>query len=169
MKEKELKILDINPISLIPQLEELGARKIFAGKISDQYYDFPTKNLKTHGYSLRIRTINGQTHQLCFKEKIKDKRVKIRQEHEFDLPSQKQGELFVTWFGLFPCFFKEKMRLSYMIDDVKFDIDFYEGLKPMLEIEAPKKKLIFAWIEKLGLQDHVTSRKGARALFKHYA
>lgn len=61
------------------------------------------------------------------------------------------------------------MRLSYMIDDVKFDIDFYEGLKPMLEIEAPKKKLIFAWIEKLGLQDHVTSRKGARALFKHYA
>lgn len=169
MREKELKILDINPLTLIPQLEKYGAKKVFAGKIADQYYDFPQKELKERGYSLRIRTINGTEHQLCFKEKIKDKKVKIREEYEFDLVSAQQGQYFVANFGLFPCFFKEKMRLSYMIDDVKFDIDFYDGLKPMLEIEALKKKEIMKWIKKLGLEDHVTSKKGARALFKHYA
>lgn len=169
MKEKELKILDINPLKLIPKLEKLGARKVFAGKIADQYYDFPQKELKQKGYSLRIRTINGTEHQLCFKEKIKDKTVKIRKEYEVDLVSSKQGEYFVTSFGLFPCFFKEKMRLSYLIDDIKFDIDFYDGLKPMLEIEAPKKKQIGKWIKKLGLEKKTTSKKGARALFKHYA
>ena len=90
MREKELKILDINPLKLIPKLEKLGAKKVFAGKIADQYYDFPQKALKEKGYSLRIRTINGETHQLCFKEKVKDKNYKIRDEYEIDLVSQKQ-------------------------------------------------------------------------------
>lgn len=149
MTEKELKILNIDPLRLIPQLEKLGARKVFAGKISDQYYDFPQKALKERGYSLRIRTIDGTTHQLCFKEKIKDKKIKIREEYEVDLVSQKHGENFVASFGLFPVFFKEKMRLSYVLDEVKFDIDFYDGMKPMLEIEAPKKKMIFKRIAAL--------------------
>lgn len=169
MREKELKILDINPLKLIPKLEKLGARKVFAGKIADQYYDFPQKALKEKGYSLRIRTINGNQYELCFKEKIKDKKVKIREEYEIPLLSQAQGQYFVSSFGLFPCFFKEKMRLSYLLDDIKFDIDFYEGMKPMLEIEAPKKKQISKWIKKLWLEKKETSKKGARALFKHYA
>ena len=95
--------------------------------------------------------------------------MKIREEYEVDLVSQKHGENFVASFGLFPVFFKEKMRLSYVIDDIKFDIDFYDGMKPMLEIESPKKKMIFKWIKALDLEDHVTSKKGARALFKQYA
>jgi len=164
MKEKELKILDIDPLTLIPKLEELGAEKVFAGKIADQYYDFPQKALKERGYSLRIRTIDGTTHQLCFKEKVKSKHYKIRKEYEIDLVSQKQGEYFITGFGMFPCFYKEKMRLSYMIDDMKFDIDFYDGIKPLLEIEAPKKKQIGKRIKKLGLEDYTTSKKGARSL-----
>ncbi len=72
----------------------------------------------------------------------------------------------MSGFGLFPVFFKEKMRLSYVLDDIKFDIDFYDGMKPMLEIEAHKKKQIFTWLKKLGLEDNKTSKKGARALAK---
>lgn len=169
MIEKELKILDINPLKLIKKLEKYGAGKVFAGKIADQYYDFPENELKEKGRSLRIRTINGDSHQLCFKEKIKDKKVKMRKEYEVDLVSRQHGERFISGFGLFPCFFKEKMRLSYHLDDIKFDIDFYDGMKPMLEIEAPKKKQIGKWIKKLGLEEHITSKKGARALFKQYA
>jgi adenylate cyclase class IV len=30
---------------------------------------------------------------------------------------------------------KEKIRVSYTIDDVIFDIDFYDGIPPLLEIE----------------------------------
>ncbi len=90
--------------------------------------------------------------------------MKIREEYEVDLASQKHGEHFVASFGLFPVFFKEKMRLSYLIEDVKFDIDFYDGMKPMLEIEAPKKKMIFKRIKALDVEDHVTSKKGARKL-----
>lgn len=149
MREKELKILNIEPLKLIPQLEALGASKVFAGKISDQYYDFPQNELDERGYSIRIRTINGQSYQLCFKEKIKDKKVKIREEYEVDLVSRAQGEYFISGYGLFPTFYKEKLRISYHLDDVKFDIDRYDGMKPMLEIEAPKKKMILKWIKKL--------------------
>lgn len=159
MLEKELKILNIEPLKIIAKLEALGARKVFAGFIADQYYDFPENALKERGYSLRIRTIDGTTHQLCFKEKIKDKKYKIREEYEIDLVSRAQGEYFIKGFGLFPCFFKEKMRLSYELDEIKFDIDRYDGMKPMLEIEAPKKKNIAKWIKKLGLENHKTSKK----------
>lgn len=90
MIEKELKILNIDPLKLISQLEEFGAHKAFAGKIADQYYDFPEKALRERGYTLRIRTINGTTHQLCFKEKIKHKTLKVREEYEIDLTSRAQ-------------------------------------------------------------------------------
>ncbi len=58
MLEKELKILNINPLTLIPALESFGATKVFAGKLADQYYDFPGNELKERGYSIRIRTID---------------------------------------------------------------------------------------------------------------
>lgn len=164
MREKELKILDINPVKLIAKLEKLGASKVFAWKITDQYYDFPQKELDERGFSLRIRTINGQAYQLCFKEKVKDKKIKIREEYEIDLASRAQWEYFVSAYGLFPSFYKEKMRISYHIGDIKFDIDWYDGVKPMLEIEAPKKKEIMKWIKKLWLENHETSKKWARKL-----
>lgn len=167
MKEKELKILDIDPLAIIAQLEALGAEKVFAGCISDQYYDFPGKELKGKGYSLRIRTVDGKSYQLCFKEKVKHKTLKVRKEYEVDLSSQKHGEYFIQGYGLLPTFYKEKMRISYHLDEVKFDMDRYPGLKPMLEIEAPKKKLIFEWIKKLGLENHKTSKHGARRMLAH--
>ena len=149
MREKELKILDINPLKIIAKLEKLGARKVFAGKIADQYYDFPEKALDQRNMSIRIRTINGQTYQLCFKEKVKDKKIKIRDEYEIDLTSRAHGEHFVASYGLFPSFYKEKLRISYHLDEIKFDLDRYDGMKPMMEIEAPQKKSIMKWIKKL--------------------
>ena len=164
MKEKELKILDIDPLKVIAQLEALGAEKAFAGVIADQYYDFPGRELKEKGYSIRIRTIDGKSYQLCFKEKVKHKTLKVRKEYEIDLVNYKHGEYFITGYGLFPTFYKEKMRISYHLDGIKFDMDRYPGLKPMLEIEAPKKKQIMKWIAKLGLENHETSKNGARKL-----
>jgi hypothetical protein len=37
--------------------------------------------------------------------------------------------------GLLPLYTREKIRFSYSIDEMTFDIDLYAGIPPMLEIE----------------------------------
>lgn len=72
----------------------------------------------------------------------------------------------------------EKKRISYRIKDildkngafeeVHFDIDFYAGIPPFLEIEAKSKELVKQWIKHLGYQLKDAKPWTASEVFKHY-
>jgi hypothetical protein len=51
---------------------------------------------------------------------------------------------------------------------VIFDIDFYDGIPPLLEIEWPDTNTIFERIQRLGLHHHMVKKRGTKRLFKHY-
>jgi adenylate cyclase class IV len=63
---------------------------------------------------------------------------------------------------------KTKHRISYCLGQHTYDIDIYDHLPPLLEIEWTKKKAIFKMIDTLWLQDHKTLTCGYRGLCKFY-
>lgn len=44
---------------------------------------------------------------------------------------------------------KKKHRISYHAEGMEFDIDFYEGIPELLEIEGVNGEKIQEWIQKL--------------------
>ena len=49
--------------------------------------------------------------------------------------------------------YQEKRRITYLIDGIEVDIDFWPMIPPYMEIEAESKEEIDGIIEKLGLTD----------------
>jgi adenylate cyclase class IV len=53
--------------------------------------------------------------------------------------------------GLKEKFYEENRRIRYVKNDVEFDIDFWPGIKPYLEIEADSWEKVEDSIKELGL------------------
>ncbi len=165
--EKELKILEIDPIELQKKLCALGASRLFSGKIHDIYYDCPQNSLQKSQKRIRIRK-KGDSHLITLKDLLPSKKLKKATETELYVEDHKQIDHMLQTYGLFPIREKKKERISYSLDGVIFDIDFYEGIPPVLEIEAWDHRTIKKWIRKLDLQKKTIATFGANGLFKYY-
>ncbi len=168
MIEKEIKILDINFTSLVKQLEELGAEKKSVCFIHDQYFDLPNKSLRKMWFRAKVRSYGTHKFELTIKERIKSKKTKNRIEKHIDLPNKESWPLLLATLWLVKKREKEKIRVSYSLDDVLFDIDFYDGIPPILEIEWPDAHTIFTWVKKLWLHNQSIKKRWTKKLFRHY-
>ncbi len=82
MLERELKVIDIDPLVVSAMLAQHGAVQTFDGYIYDLYFDTPDAILQSHKYSVRLR-FQDNTCIIAFKQKKKDKRTKLMIEKEF--------------------------------------------------------------------------------------
>lgn len=82
MLERELKVIDIDPLVVSSMLAQHGAIQTFDGYIYDLYFDTPDMVLQHHKYSVRLR-FQGNTCIIAFKQKKKDKKTKLMIEKEF--------------------------------------------------------------------------------------
>nr|MDD3720628.1 class IV adenylate cyclase [Candidatus Gracilibacteria bacterium] len=167
MFEKEIKILDIDKNSLIKKLEEIGAVKDYEEVIHDIYYDYPEGKIDEGKRSFRIRK-KGNCYMYTIKKKEKSETIKICQEKEIEISNIDGFQKTLEKYGLVKAREKQKMRLSYYIDDTHFDIDDYEGIPTLLEIEAHSDEEIEKWIKELGLENHTRKTFGSRGLFEYY-
>lgn len=55
MIERELKVIDIDPMVVSTLLMEYGAEQTFDGYIYDLYFDTVDNQLQKYGYSVRLR------------------------------------------------------------------------------------------------------------------
>ena len=125
--------------------------------------DFPTSD------RVRLRHYtNRDVYQITFKDKFSHPRVKLRHEYEFDLTDR--DDVVHYFDGRSPdiLYTKSKQRMSYIIDDVQFDIDIYPDIPPLLEIESLRTKSIYQWIERLHLTHHTIKPRGYRRMMKRY-
>lgn len=168
MNEIELKVLDINIKTTVDKLYSLGAQKTFAGEVQVVTFDFP-KPLDKKGRILRIRKM-GDIVELCFKGKVDktQQNVKVREEIEVTTNSFENTIKLFEALGFQVSSEGEKYRESYVLGEVKFDIDMVPDLPPFLEIEAPTKKQIIEYVAKLGFSMDQTSVLSARQLQKYY-
>ncbi len=162
--KKELKVLDIDYAVLSCQLEFLWAQKQQALWVRDRYYDTWRK-----WYILRLRC---RWDKVILTQKIKKKdweKSRSTVEKNIMIDNIQSGFNIMKELGLDCTQYKEKMRISYHIDTVEFDMDFYEELPILLEIKWQTTDQIYGRARRLWLQYHTITTRWSKKLFAHYS
>ena len=175
MLEKEIKILEINKDELIKKLEDLWAIKTFDWVIHDVYYDFPEwkdgMKMEDNQRMFRVRK-KWEEHIYTIKRKrkyINDKEwVSAKDEHETSITNIESFSKVLEKYGMKKTRQKIKHRISYKLDGMEFDIDKYENIPAILEIEGNNWDSIRSWVKKLWLKKYKQMLWGSRKLFKYY-
>ncbi len=165
--EKEIKILEIEYAVLVYHLEALWAKKIDQSVIHDRYYDDENNILHTKKQRLRLRNQAWKT-TITRKTKIPDSQTKSMTEEDINMKNTEEWHQLLQELWLHCVKYKEKMRISYYIDDIHFDIDLYDNIPPLVEIEWPNIEKIIYRINRLWLQHHIQVKRWSTKLFKYY-
>ena len=158
MKEVEVKIRNIEKDEIIAKIVELGATKVFAGKVIDFRFDTPERDLSRQGKALRIRQ-KGKYIYLNLKGKKKSKEAIIgRDEIGVKISNFRTMQRILHELGYIKIFELVKYRTEYRLDDINFDIDEYVGLDPILEIESDTYEKVEKYIKKLEIEEEDIGR-----------
>ena len=158
MKEVEIKIRNIKKDEIIKRIEKIGAKLIFKGKVVDFRFDTIDRDLSRMGKALRIRQ-KGKYIYLNFKGKKKnDKNIIGRDEIGVRVSNLKVMHKILNELGYIKIFELSKIRSEYKFEDVKFDIDEYVGLEPILEIESNSYDKVKEYISKLEIEEKDVGR-----------
>lgn len=149
MQEIEVKILEIDAPSITRKLESWGAKKVFEGEVNASYFDFSNGRLKDSNIFLRLRK-KGSTVELTLKEKVEQEEAKIMQEYEVNLTNFETMQKILYGLGLKEIKNARKYRVSYLLDQVHFELDTLPGIPTFLEIEAPTLQGVQEYVQKLG-------------------
>jgi predicted adenylyl cyclase CyaB len=152
-KEIEVKIRNIDKKKIIEKVLNLGAKKVFSGRIIDYRFDTVQRDLSQKGKALRIRK-KGKNIYLNLKGKKKTyENVINRREIGVRISNFKVMQRILNELGLIKIFELDKIRTEFKLENMKFDIDEYVGLDPILEIEGDSYENVQEYIKKLEIQD----------------
>ena len=158
MKEVEVKVRNIDKNVIVKKIENLGALKIFTGKVVDYRFDTPDRDLSRSGKALRIRQ-KGRYIYLNLKGKKKSiQNITGRDEIGVKISNFKIMHRILNELGYIKIFELSKYRTEYRLDDVTFDLDEYVGLDPILEIESDSYEKVQMYIKKLGIREEDVGR-----------
>ncbi|MBR9680018.1 MAG: CYTH domain-containing protein [Candidatus Altiarchaeota archaeon] len=188
MKEElEVKILDIDSSTIFSVLEKAGATKVRERLMKRYVYDIPGKQ-----YSwVRLRD-DGRKVTLAVKEAVDETGKTFEIESEItDIQGinkifqklnleimdydKKLGadpfegmNLVLQKSGYEPRAYQENARISYQLDSVELELDFWPGIPPYLEIEAQSEQEIEETVAKLGFEMSQTIRENTAIIYKKY-
>ncbi len=176
-EERELKILDINVEDVISILEGLWADKVFEWGIEDIYYDYKDWRLdkwkEKRSFRIRRKTDTSWNEKYYYtvkkkkKEDTKKMGLRVCYEKEFEILNMSGFSDFAfDLIGMERTYKKVKNRIAYSFWGVKFDIDFYDWLEPLLEIEAKNEQIAQNFIKLLWLEKNETLTCWYRGLAK---
>ena len=98
---------------------------------------------------LRLRKRDGKF-ELGFKNLVSKEKAKIMEEFQVTVDDfDAMKDVFLN-LGLKVILKFAKHRTSYLLDGVHFEIDTFEGIPALLEIEASNLKVIGKYVKKLG-------------------
>ncbi len=158
MKEVEVKIKNIDKDDIIKKIEDLGAKKVFTGKVVDFRFDTPDRDLSRQGKALRIRQ-KGKYIYLNLKGKKKSvENIIGRDEIGVKISNFKVMHRILNELGFIKIFELSKFRTEYRLNDIVFDLDEYFGLDPILEIESNSYEKVEKFIKKLGILEEDLGR-----------
>ena len=175
MLEKEIKFLDINVEEVCKKLEAYGVVKTFEWVIHDVYYDFPEEwskaKMEWNKRMFRVRK-KWEDHIYTIKRKRKSigkaEKLTAKDEHETEITDSESFSRVLEKYGMTKTREKKKHRISYRLHGIEFDIDKYEGIPAILEIEANRREEMDILIKKLELTKHEEMIGWSRSLFARY-
>lgn len=169
MIEIEVKVLEVDASAVQKRLVSFGAKKVFEGEVEWSVYDLPDKRFSRNDVLIRLRKLGDKT-QLTVKKLLNTEGAKVADETEVETTDFQSTDKILRSLGLLPKrgYPLHKHSISYVLDDTHFEIDTFPDIPPFLEIEAPSKEGIYAFVEKLGLSAHAVKPWGTREVFAHY-
>lgn len=166
MKEVELKVRNIDKEEIIKKIINLGATRVFSGKVIDFRYDTPDRDLSRQGKALRIRQ-KGSHIYLNLKGKKKSKESIIgRDEIGVKISNFKTMQRILNELGYIKIFELIKYRIEYRLGDINFDIDEYVGLDPILEIESDSYEKVKEYVKILEIEEQDIGRVYIREILE---
>lgn len=168
MKEREVKVLNIDKNEIERKLINIGAKLIKDENQINYRFDSEDGYLKkTYNGYLRIRVtknlLTGQTkNTLTFKKSLKRNTLRINEETETEISDWENTAKIIELLG-----YKQKRpgykhRRSYIYDDITFEIDTWDEntySKPYLEIEMNNEEDLEKAIKLLDLdRSQVTTK-----------
>jgi adenylate cyclase, class 2 len=161
--EFEVKILDIDVANIISKLESLGAKKIKEKEQKRYVYDFSPK--KENSW-VRLRT-DGEKTTLTIKE-IENHKIDGTKEIEIFVDDFQKTNLFLEKLGYFNKGYQENKRISYILNDVEIEIDFWPRIPPYLEIEGKSIEEVENIVKLLGYKISQTTSINTTDVYKKY-
>ncbi len=172
MKEIEAKILEINRAKVEETLFNLGAKKIFDGDVQTFFFDFQDGAIIKAKNVLRLRKEQNKI-ELTFKKVHINKTAKVAEEYSVEVSDFGIMQTILENLGVFVTESMEKHRVSYGLDQARFDIDCYYGdyayIPEFLEIEAENTESIHKYAALLGFKAKDCLPWSTVQLINHYS
>jgi adenylate cyclase class 2 len=163
--EVETKVLDIDKEETISILEKRGAKKVQDTRLKVDWYQVKGIKEGDEEWYLRIRSNSEGVYEVTWK--AKSDHIGVARKHKeinFNIEEpEKLADLFEE-LGLDNYAHQEKDRISFLLDDWRFDIDDYPGMPPFLEIEGESEDYIKEAMKMLGIENNRTWNDGERTL-----
>ena len=161
--EFEVKILEIDVDKIISKLESLNATKIREKNQRRYVYDLIPK--KENSW-IRLRT-DGNKSTLTIKE-IHNDNIDGTKELEVSVDNFKNTNIILERLGFKSKSYQENKRISYKLDDVELEIDFWPKIPAYLEIEGKSIEDVEKMIEKLGFKKTDVTSISCLKIYKKY-
>lgn len=162
--EYEARILDINKEDIIKKLEKIGATK--KGEYFQKRYVYDFKP-KTKGKFIRLRT-NGIDTTLTIKNRSDETKIDGTKELEMKVEDFEKAYLFLKELGYEELAYQENKRITYILEDVTFDIDTYPMIPTYLEIEGKNKEDVLKYIDILDLKMYTIMHGNIKKVYEKY-
>lgn len=154
--EIEVKILNIDKEKIREKIKFIGGEFIKKEFQINYMFDFPDNRLYSQdGGYVRIRvSYNLYTHEkiclLTLKKIVSRKDYKIAQETEINISDFENMKKFLEGIGMVNIRIDEKLRETYKLKNINFEIDHWAGLPPYLEVEGDTENEVKKALELLG-------------------
>ena len=172
MEEIEVKILEVNRIAIEKTLAILGAKKVFDGDVETLFFDFKEGTIIKQKNVLRLRKEQDKI-ELTYKKLIVTQTAKTAEEFSVEVSSMEAMKEILGHLGLSIIDRTQKHRVSFALEDARFDFDRYSGdygyIPEFLEIEAKNIDLIYKYAELLGFKAKDCLPWSTTDLVKHYS
>ena len=172
MKEIEAKILEVNKPKITETLTQLGAQKIFDGNIQTFFFDFKDQEIIKSKDILRLRKEQNKV-ELTYKKVHFTEESKNAEEYSVEISDFDTMKKILENLGLYVTERMEKHRVSYKLDQARFDIDRYYGdyayIPEFLEIEAESPDSIHKYAGLLGFKSEDCLPWSTQELIQYYS
>jgi len=161
--EFEVKILDIDVDSILAKLHDLGAIKVAEKEQKRYIYNF---NPKKENSFIRLRTDGAKT-TLTIKE-IENTKIDGTKELEIVVDDFEKTHLMLEKLEYVSIGYQENRRISYTLNNVEIEIDFWPLIPPYLEIEARSVGEVEEMMKQLGFELSRGTSERTSAVYKKY-
>lgn len=122
-------------------LLRLGARKVFSGKMEDVYFTHPSRDFGKTDEALRLRKMENGA-ELTYKgPRMPSASTKSREELTLKTDDPLTAQRIVERLGFTEGIVVLKRRDSYVLDKLRIELDWVEGLGEFVELEVLTESL----------------------------